>query len=96
MRARCASHGRRGGLNNWHMYLTWQKDRMEAAWVPTTGQSNEEAKMSEDGKGVCHWKHDLWTRAHKARAGLWASTCADLSRTRFRTHATNVNWLSNH
>jgi hypothetical protein len=52
-------------LKNWPTYLTWREDRMEAAWVPTTDDSNEEAEMSEDGG--YHWKHVLWLRAHKAR-----------------------------
>ena len=38
---------------------------MEAAWVPTTDDRNEEAEMSEDGDGVCHWKHVVWLRALK-------------------------------
>ncbi|KAJ4307319.1 hypothetical protein N0V88_000702 [Collariella sp. IMI 366227] len=56
-----------GRLNKWPMYLTWQEDRMEAAWVPTTDDHDESAKMRKDGDGVCHWKHVLWLRAHKAR-----------------------------
>ncbi|KAL2193977.1 hypothetical protein P885DRAFT_80752, partial [Corynascus similis CBS 632.67] len=56
-----------GRLNNWPMNLTWQEDRMEGAWIPTTYDPNEEAEMSEDGNGDGHWKHVLWLRAYNAR-----------------------------
>jgi hypothetical protein len=55
-----------GRLNKWPMHLTWQEDRMEAAWVPTTDDPDK-ANMSEDGDGVCHWKRVLWLRARKAQ-----------------------------
>jgi hypothetical protein len=54
-------------LDNWPTYLTWREDRMEAAWVPTAEDRHEEAKMSEDGDGVCHWKYVLWHRADGTR-----------------------------
>jgi hypothetical protein len=54
-------------LNNWPMYLTWQKDRMEVAWVPTTDHPDEEAEMSNDGDGDYLWKHVLWLRADRSR-----------------------------
>ncbi|RYP14218.1 hypothetical protein DL765_006538 [Monosporascus sp. GIB2] len=40
---------------------------MEAAWVPTTDDPEEEVEMSKGGDGDHHWKHVLWLRAHKAR-----------------------------
>ncbi|KAL2127440.1 hypothetical protein VTI74DRAFT_10744 [Chaetomium olivicolor] len=55
-----------GRFNKRPMCLTWQEDRMEAAWVPTTNDPDK-ANMSEDGDGVCHWKHVLCLRAHRAR-----------------------------
>ncbi|KAL2166210.1 hypothetical protein VTG60DRAFT_3125 [Thermothelomyces hinnuleus] len=56
-----------GRLNKWPMCLTWQEDRMEGAWVPTTDDHDEEAEISKGGNGVCRWKHVLWLRAHRAR-----------------------------
>lgn len=40
------------------MCLTWQGDRMEAAWVPTA-HDPDNAEMSKNSDGVCHWKHVL-------------------------------------
>jgi hypothetical protein len=56
-----------GRPNKWPMNLRWQEDRMEATWVPTTDDPDQEAEISEDGDGVCHWNHVLWLRAHKTR-----------------------------
>jgi hypothetical protein len=57
-------------LNKLPICLIWQEDRIEAAWVPTTDDPGQ-AKMSEDGDGVCHWKHVVWLRARRARFESW-------------------------